>query len=271
MIICIWASNACTEEPRYLPYSEVVKLSPQMRSEPLTAKLYSINAGKLAMYLNNILIFDSKDDFEELPYIVAFDRDESMGNVGDIAYTAGLNTNKGISSYSTVLMGEQLTHPDTGEDIGVEAFVTGNAIIQQDGNPQTVLLTKVAKAIDLNTRLTPSVGIDMPAVIDVKYPDKMISGYILSVQADEVGGGGYSTAVISLGQRDGIKQGYVFDIKEGERARTDQYTDKEINLPASKIGELLVYKVDRKTSLAIITYSDRMITPLDMVYVPQGF
>lgn len=271
LAICVWINKICAQEPNHLPYSDVVKLSPQMRSEPLTATIYSVNSGKLALYLNNIIIFDNEDQFEALPYIVAFDRDKSMANVGDIAYTMGLDAAKDISSYTTLLLGAKLIHPDTGENIGVEAFVTGNAIIQQPGNPQTILITKVIKAIDLNTRLIPSVGVDLPSIIDVKYPDKMLHGYVLSVQSDEIGGGVCSTVVISLGERDGVKQGHVLDIMDSVRERKDQYTDDIVSLPISKIGEVLVYKTAKKTSLGIITYSNRMIIPLDKLAVPQRF
>lgn len=272
-IICIAIGllmqlNCQAQNFQYLPDIQPVDLKPQMRAEPLSATLYSLPASTISMFLENVLIYDSQDQFETLPYIVGFDRGKTTGGPGDIAYAMGLNVKNDISSYSLLVPGRIINHPDTGEKIGLEANVIGSAILQKGGTPQTVLIVNSETSIEANTRLVPAVGIDLPVSIDVRYPDKALSGYVLSIQIGAKIGGPFDTAVISLGKSDGIEQGHLLDLTEGDREVTDANTYKTIHLPTTKFGEIVIYKVSEKISLGLITYSERVVIANDKVVVP---
>lgn len=262
------ALNCTAQSFQYLPDIQPVDLKPQMRAEPLSAILYSLQSSDISMFLENVLIYDSKDQFETLPYVVGFDRNKTTGGPGDIAYAMGLNVKNDISSYSLLVPGRVISHPDTGEKIGLEANVIGSAILQKAGVPQTVLIVNSETSIETNTRLIPAVGIDLPVLINVRYPDKMLSGYILSIQVGANIGGPFDTAIVSLGRRDGIEQGHILDLTEGERELTDENTYKTVKLPTTKFGEIIIYQVKDKISLGIITYSERVVVANDIVVVP---
>ncbi|HSX20241.1 MAG TPA: hypothetical protein VLG38_03840 [Gammaproteobacteria bacterium] len=263
------APVALADSFHYLPEVGTVELYPQIRIEPLSASLYKVHVDQLAMYLQNVLIFDTTDDYENLPYIVGFDNSLNMAAEGAIAYTEGLSIKNDVAEFSLLTAGRILKHPISGEQLGVEAFVIGTAVVQKFGEPQTVLITNSLMDMQINTRLVPLVGIDLPSILEVKYPSKPMSGYILAMEGDRFGGGNFTPVVISLGRRDGLKKGNVLNILEESRTVLDRNARKSVTFPIDKIGEVLVYKVGEKISLAIITYSDRLILPKYVVGVTQ--
>lgn len=255
------------EDFQYLPDIETVQLKPMMRPEPYTATIYSVIADDLLKITENVLIFDSVDQYENLPYIIACDEKRNIVNVGDIAYTRGIEVKNDYTEYSILRAGKLLEHPVTKESLGLEVFVNGRAEVQKFDDPQTILIKQALSAIELNARLVPLVGIDLPAIIDVKYPTRPMSGYILTIERDLSVGGAYMPVTITLGRRDCLKLGHVLDIVEQTREVTDPNTRDKVSLPLTKIGEVMVYKVGAKISLGVITYSNRSIVPSDKVMV----
>jgi len=264
--------GAYAEQFQYLPDTQVVDLKPQMQAAPLTATLYSVSTEELLIYLRNIIMFDSKEQFDELPYVLAFDQGKHIAGSGDIAYTRGLRASGDVSSYSFLIPGKQFTNPCTDAVIGFQALVSGTAEINQFGDPQTVTITSALTAIEPGTKLIPSVGIDMPAVIDARYPDKAMCGYVLSVSLNQAGGGAFSIVMLSLTSKDGLKQGHVLDLMDGKREVLDINTLNNVALPPSKFGEVLIYKVSDRISLGVVTFSSRIVVADDVVKVrPRDF
>jgi len=265
MLVALGVGHA--EQFQYLPDTRVVDLKPQMQAAPLTATLYSVATEKLIIYLRNFVIFDSKEQFDELPYVVGFDQDNHIAGSGDIAYTRGLNTRGDISSYSLLIPGKTFTNPGTEAIVGFQALVSGTAEVQQFGDPQTIMIKSALTSIELGTKLIPSVGIDLPAVIDARYPDKSMCGYVLAVSLNQAGGGEFSVVMLSLTKKDGLKQGHVLDLIDGQRKVKDVNTLNSVALPPDKYGEVLVYKVDDRISLGIVTYASHIVSPNDVVRV----
>lgn len=255
------------EQYQYLPDTQVVDLKPQMQASPLTATLYSVSTENLITYLRNFVIFDSKEQFDALPYVVGFDQDKRIAGPGDRAYTRGLNTKGDISSYSFLIPGKTFTNPDTDAIVGFQALVSGTAEVQQFGDPQTIMIVSALTTIEAGTKLIPSVGIDLPAVIDARYPDKAMCGYVLAVALNQAGGGEFSVVMLTLTKKDGLKQGHVLDLVDGTRKVQDVNTLKSVSLPPDKFGEVLIYKVDDRVSLGVVTYASHIVSPNDVVRV----
>lgn len=260
------------EQFQYLPDTRVVDLKPQMQASPLTATLYSVSTENLLTYLRNFIMFDSKEQFDALPYVLAFDEDDHIAGPGDIAYTIGLDARNDVSSYSFLIPGKQFFNPDTGAAIGFQALVSGTAEVIQFGDPQKITIISSLTTIEPGTKLIPSVGIDLPAVIDARYPDKAMSGYVLAVALNQAGGGAFSVVMLSLTAKDGLKQGHVLDLIDGTREVLNVNTLNNVALPPDKFGEVMVYKVGDRISLGIVTFSSRIVSPNDVVrVVPRDF
>lgn len=252
-----------------MPEIQTVELFPTMRPEPLTASLYNLKTGPITKFLQQILIFDDMDEYETLPYVVGFDRNAKIGGAGDLAYTRGLHIRNDVTEFSFLAPGNELEHPYTAEKLGLEVFLVGRGIVQDFGPTQSILITKAKTNIEINTRISPLAGLSLPEAFDVKYPKKYMHGYILSIPEDRELAGPYSVVIVSLGNRDGIKQGNVLDIVEGVREVPDPNRFSDVSLPSAKVGEVLVFSVKEKISLGLITYSVRTIIIDDEVTVPN--
>lgn len=262
------ATNIGAQEQHYLPELTTVELAPQLRVEPLSAALYTLKTNRMAAYLENLLIFDDMDTYETMPYVVAFDHNNTMTGPGDIAYTKGLYMQNDVSQFSLLKPGKVLSHPDTQEKLGLEVFIIGSGKVEKFGQPQTLRITSAETNIEINTRIAPLIGIFMPALLDIKYPPTYMRGYILSVQEDRQLAATYSVVIVSLGRRDGLRQGHVLDIVEGDRILPDKNTGLDVHLPSAKVGEVLIYSTCKKISLGIVTYATRCLVLNDVVEVP---
>lgn len=265
----LWGGGALAQEEdfQYLPEVETVYLKPQVRAEPYTATIYTVIADDLLKIVNNILLYDSVDQYEALPYVVAFEEHRNIEHEGKIAYTRGIQKKNDYVEYTLLRPGRTLKDPYTGDFLGLQAFVNGYVEVQKFGDPQTVLIKDTRTAVEINSRLIPLVGIDLPAIIDVKYPSRPMTGYILSIENDLSVGGAYMPVVISLGSKDCLRVGHVLDLVEKRYEVTDPNQRSKIQVPVTKIGEVMVFKVGKKISLGVITYSDRHINPKDIVTV----
>lgn len=270
LALCLFIkAPACpAEDFQYLPELETVTLKPTMRPEPYSVTLYSIHSDTISKEIENVLLFDSIDQYQALPYVASFEEKRQIAHEGQIAFTKGLSIKDDYSEYTLLKPGVELKHPTTGETLGMQAFVNGSVVVQKFGDPQTVLIKKAFSAIELRARLIPLVGIDLPSILDIKYPPTELKGYILSMGQDYAVGGEYTPVVVSLGVKDGLKQGHVLDILEKQVEVTDPNTRAKIKIPVEKIGEVIIYKVGEKISLGIITYSNRSIAVNDILSVP---
>ncbi len=251
----------------YLPDLEIVDLKPQMREESYSSTRYTLDTNKIASMLDNILVFDTTDDFEDLPYVVAFENDSTMGGTGDVAYVVGIDPKSVEVSYSLLSPGKVYKHPATGDMIGLQAYVVGKVELRKGGHPQTVEIISSSVPVERGMRLTPIVGVDLPSVFDAKYPTRNVLGYVLSIQKDSLGGGANSIVAVNLGRKDGLFQGSILDLREHKREVVNLIADDKISLPKVKFGEVLIYKVADKFSLGIVTYANRMLQVNDRVVV----
>lgn len=249
----------------YAMQPEVV-LKPKMRPEPLSKAINTVDTEELSSYFENITIFDKPADFDKLPYVIAFDNDATMGATGDIAYTTGIDQSEKITAFSLLSPGKKFIDPDTKEELGFYADSIGNAEVIRWGNVQTIKITYALTSIDPGIKITPRIGLDLPSVIEVRYPERPMSGRVLQVDNDIIGVGHFAVAVISIGARDGAKSGDLLNILEAPKHVRDVNTHKNVLLPEESFGQMLIYKAFEKVSLAIITESDKPVIIGDKLY-----
>lgn len=249
----------------YALQPEVI-LKPMMRPEPLSKAINTVDTELLSSYFENITIFDLPADFDKLPYVVGFDNNATMGATGDIAYTQGINQADKITAFSLLSPGKKFIDPDTKEVLGFYADSIGNAEVLRWGDVQTIRITYALTPIDPGIKVTPRIGLDLPSVIEVRYPERPLSGRVLQVDNDIIGVGHFAVAVISIGSRDGAKSGDLLQVLEAPTYVRDVNTHKNVLLPEESFGQMLIYKTFEKVSLAIITESDKPVIIGDKLY-----
>ena len=110
---------------------------------------------------------------------------------------------------------------------------------------------------------------DITATYYPSNPEGDVDGSIVSVIDGVSQIGQYDVVVLNRGQREGIENGNVLAVyKRGEQVR-DPYTNEVVQLPPSRAGMLMVFRVFEKLSYGLILSADQSLSVLDKVRNPE--
>jgi hypothetical protein len=186
--------------------SNVVKLEPKVRVEPLQTAIPSIPGSVIGPFLSQPLIVEV-GGLDNSPAIVATEESRVIIGAGDMAYADRIGTADGVN-WQVFRPGIELRDPESGEILGFEAKYVGDARVQRFGNPTTLHITKARLEINRGDRLTPAREATYPTYVP-RAPDKPILGAIMSVDGGVSEFGQYQVITINRGARDGVEVGHV--------------------------------------------------------------
>ncbi|MEP7069312.1 MAG: LysM peptidoglycan-binding domain-containing protein [Usitatibacter sp.] len=186
--------------------SNVIKLDPRIRVEPLEAAVPSIPGSAIGPFLSQPLIVEA-GGLDGAPTILATEESRVIVAQGDLAYADRIGSNDGVN-WQVFRPGAILRDPDTGEILGHEAKYLGDARVRRFGNPTTLEITKARQEINRGDRLAPAREVSFPSYIP-RAPDKPIKGTIMSVDGGVSELGQYQIITINRGGRDGVEVGHV--------------------------------------------------------------
>jgi hypothetical protein len=186
--------------------SNVVKLEPRVRVEPLQTAIPSIPGSVIGPFLSQPLVVEV-GGLDAAPSILATQESRVIIGAGDTAYADRIGTDDGVN-WQVFRPGVPLRDPDSGEVLGYEAKYVGDARVQRFGNPTTLHITKARQEINRGDRLTPAREATYPTYVP-RAPDKPILGAIMSVDGGVSEFGQYQVISINRGARDGVEVGHV--------------------------------------------------------------
>lgn len=203
-----------------------VKLSPQIRTQPLSQSIPSIPARVIGPFLSQPLVIE-EDQLAGAPRIVATEDERVIVGAGNRAYAAGLRADQGIK-WQIYRPGKALKDPVSEEILGYEATYLGEARVSRFGETRdegsTIEVSKSAFEIARGDRLTPTSEVPVPSY-SPRAPDKQMKGSIVALPGDVSEGAQYSVVVVGLGKRDGIEVGHVLaTMRRGRMVSTDDRT-----------------------------------------------
>jgi hypothetical protein len=186
--------------------SNVVKVEPRVRVEPLQTAIPSIPGTVIGPFLSQPLVVEV-GGMDTAPTILATEESRVIIGAGDTAYADRIGTDDGVN-WQVFRPGVALTDPDSGEVLGYEAKYVGDARVRRFGNPTTLHITKARQEINRGDRLTPAREATYPTYIP-RAPDKPIVGSIMSVDGGVSEFGQYQVITLNRGARDGMEVGHV--------------------------------------------------------------
>ena len=246
----------------------VVKLSPSLHSSPAAQAIPAIPLDDVMPFLNESLVLDD-DALSRAPYIVAFMGEHMMGGQGDEAYVKGLHPRRelpegGSIDYSVFRQKKNYQDPITGEPIGYNASLVGEARLIAGGEPATILLTDIKEGIKISDCVLINNSPEFDLYFEPKSPAVRVSGQIIDMP-DHMPNGDNETAiggvvVINRGDRDGLQSGDVLGIyRIPHKVRDPKDSMVPVKLPPERIGEIMVFRVFTKTSFALVIRSTRAV------------
>jgi len=246
------------------------KLSPEIRRSNLDDAIPMIPIDAIAPFLNNPRVM-SEDEYEEAPYVVAFDDKHAMGSPGYKAYVLRLEESKVEDGHTVVRLGEEFKDGETDESLGFEAMFIAESTVVREGDPATIMPTKSTREVRKGDRVVPTLENPIVQNYHPHAPDDDIRGRIVGVVDGVRNVGKYNVVIIDRGQKDGIEVGHVLQIDQAGETIRDIVAggSNTATLPNEKAGVLMVFRVFDRVSYALVMGANRALHRLDIVRTPQ--
>lgn len=279
-----------------------VKLSPGVRASEISSDaIPAIPINAIQAYLKQPLVVEG-DQLNNSLRILGTNEDRVIMAAGDTVFATG--DGSANRNWQIYRKGQALTNPDNGELLGHEAVYLGDAETVVPGDPQKLRIHRTTQEVMAQDNLLPA-QVNTTFEFIPHAPEKPISGKVISAYGAEglVNSGRYQTIVINRGAKDGLEPGHVlavyragklvktgpwaymdvgcikpgkkvsfdqsFDPKEVyDRACTERQRAESVQLPDSRTGLVMVYRVFDRVSYALIMQSERPVYLLDIVKNP---
>lgn len=271
---------------------DVVKLSPQIRGEPIIIKesgIPSIPVGAIQALLSKGGVGDPSD-LDKSPRILGSSDARVMFGTGDSVYAS--KGEWGTVDWRVVRLGQALKNPENPKEIlAYEMLYLGNARTEKQGDPQVVRIVSAEQEILERDRLLPAWKGELPQFVP-HSPDKPINAKVVAALGGPIYAGPYMTVVLDKGIRDGLEEGHVLALFRAGRSVADpkclraekisflagggrgnakdckaDENDKSA-LPDTRVGLAFVYRVFNKACYALVMKGTEPVTVGDSAHNP---
>ena len=245
-----------------------IKLSPQVRSTPMSEAIPAIPLEAINSFLLSNRIVDTPEQFQGAPYIVAGNAERVVSGAGDRVYARG-SFDESAPAYGIFRQGETYTDPETQEFLGINADDIGSGeIVAEEGDVGTMLLSRSTQEVRLGDRLFAT---EERAINSTFMPSETageVNGVILDVPRGVTQIGQFDVVTVMKSARDGLTEGNVLAIyKTGETVRA-RITGESVKIPVERSGLLMVFRAYDKLSYGLVLGASRSLELMDKVRNP---
>jgi hypothetical protein len=244
----------------------LIKLSPEVRVEELSQPIPPVPRDAIESFLTRALVL-SDAQWQGAPYIVADDDNQIIFADRDRVYARGAIFDQ--PRYQVFRPSEPLIEPGSGRSLGVAGIYMGQAILEKDADPATLMLTNTVAPVRAGDRLFPFEAEAELYSFEPHPAPPDTDGFILAnLDPDVTQITQYSSVVINLGAQEGLEPGHVLAIYGKDREVEDQVSGGTIKIPGERSGLVMVYKVYDLVSYALVMQAERAIRLQDRVTTP---
>jgi nucleoid-associated protein YgaU len=245
--------------------SDVVRLSPQVRSESLDTPIPAIPLDAISSFLTDTRIV-TPDVLNGAPYVLEGEDGRIITGAGDRVYARGEKPADKVGIFRRT---KEFVDPETGEFLGLEARSIGSGdITAENGDVLTLRLTKSNQEIRIGDRLLTSVDRPLSTSFIPNAPGEAVTGQMIAVDSGVSQIGQYDVVVVNRGTRDGLASGNVLAVlKSGNKVR-DRITGETIELPSERAGLMMIFQAYEKLSYGLILQATRALSVGDKVTNP---
>lgn len=273
-------------------FTQTVKLSPQIRSEPIVIE----EKGIPSIPLSAILPLLSKGavgevgELENAPRILGSSDERVMFAKGDRVYATKSETD--IREWRVMRLGQALRNPDNKEEIlAYELVYLGEAKTETPGDPQLVRITSSAQEVLERDRLLPAWDGNPPQYVP-HAPEKPVNAKVVAALGGPVHAGTWMNLVLNQGRNAGLENGHVLALFKAGRSVADpkciraekiaflagggrghaedcrKDENDQAALPESQVGLAFVYRVFDKLSYALVLKGTEPVSAGDVARNP---
>jgi LysM repeat protein len=257
-----------------------VRLDPWLRSSPLESSIPTIPYSAIQGFLSHPTVLTT-DEIRRAPYVLAIRDMHEVAGSGLEVYVSHLDALQN-ARYNIVHVEEPLRDPDDGALVGYEGVYTATALVERPGHPAKAALIDTARETLRGDRLV-SADEETPVNFELRAPTGDVHGHIIAV----IGGtnliGQFQVVAINRGKRHGLEPGTVLAIDGAGDVVRDLYRHganigdtngvgtsfaPKVELPAERVGTLLVFKVFDRVSYGLVVGASDIINRGDIVRNP---
>jgi hypothetical protein len=273
-----------------------VRLSPQVRSDPLTGAIRAIPYDLLMDFVGRPQLLDAKQ-IKDAPYVMGMRDRHIVGSTENEIYIHGLGKPEPGKRYNVIHVGDELRDPDDGDKVGYMAhYAATGEVVQTTGAvvPGSDSIFKMKREDELTHMRVLETGREIlpgdkvfPAEVDIgddfvlsAPANKELLGQVIAVVDGVYVAGKYQVLAINRGKRNGLAPGNALAIfYRGDEVR-DRYsrgqdwmkytaTTDRVRLPDERSATILVFKVYDRMSYGLVVESSQVIRLGDFVAHPS--
>lgn len=251
-----------------------VKLSPNIRSQPLNTAIPPIPRDQIDPFLRNNRILEP-GVFPDLPYVIAGDAQRIISGLGDRIYVRGPVVT-GDQVFGIIRQGSPVVDPVTQETLGITGLDIGSASLFSSGAEvladdavKEFEITRMTEEIRIGDRLIPLQQGILDAFFQPKSPDVEIeNGFMVAVSSGVTQIGPMNIVTVNRGDREGLTVGDVLAIYQTGEVVLDPVKQEMVTLPDVRAGVLMIFAVYEKASYALVLTATRPLSVGDKVKNP---
>ncbi len=267
-IYLVWVDGQPRLRVRRGMASKTVKLTPQMRIEPLDRAIPVISLEDIGPWLSGHRIV-APIDLEAAPYVIAGANRHLLSSAGDRLYARG-DLPENETGFGIYRAGNLFVDPETGEELGLEAIDIGSARLREDHDEDInqFEVTRITEEVRNGDRMLPNEIRTISATFQPRAPSDEVDGVMLAVDSGVTQIGKLDVVAVNRGAREGIEEGYVLAIYQRGEIVRDEISNENVQIPDVRAGLLMVFRVFEKMSYGIVLKSDRPLAVFDRVSSP---
>ena len=249
--------------------SSETRLSPRIRSTPIDQAIPAIPMNSIRQFLSRPQVVGS-DGLADAPYVVAFADEHIVGGYGNRIFVRAVEEGA-PTAYTLLRQGAPYKDAETGELLGYEGIYVGDAHLEQAGDPATLFLDRTELEVRIGDRLLPVAQEKLRLAFQPHAPKAKIRGHVITVLNGVTQIGQYSIVALDRGAANGIEVGHVLQIlQKGGMIRdiVGSRSGDTIAAPEQKAGLIMVFRVFKRVSYALVMNATRALHVLDAVQTP---
>lgn len=248
------------------PENGVVKLSPKIRTTPISTAIPTIPLDAIASFLSDNRIVEPAE-MDAAPYVLVGKEQHLITAAGDTVFARG--NIEGAERVAIYRSGKKFVDPDTNEFLGLEAKSIATTEVSAVNNEVISLeVLRSNEEIRQGDRLLHTEDRVINSTFMPSKPEFDIRGKMISVNTGVGNIGQYNVVVVNRGIRDGLKEGNVMAIYKDGGVVRDPYTKEKIELPKERAGIMMIFRVFDKLSYGLILKATRPLAVMDEVRTP---
>ena len=204
-------------------------------------------------------IFDTPQDLDNAPYIVAADAGRVLGANGERVHARG-NLDPTQPDYGIFRRGKTYTDPQTQELLGINADDIGSARFVMAGDLSTLAVQRVTQEVRPGDRLLRA---EPPAQWASLGATLFIEGHIIDIPKGVTQIGVMDAVTLNKGRRDGLVEGHLLTVIKAGASVRDSLTGAPTQLPDEEAGTLLVFRTYEKLSYGLVLRASRSLAVMD--------